>query len=104
MTYSADKTDIMKEHSKIFVGNLLIKMYYPNVISFLVKNHGPEEAKARLFQIGKTVAQELLEVTKPKAKDVKKMIHTWYKLMWNTTKYVEPTIYRLSPNGIRTFE
>ena len=84
-----DKTDIMKANSKMYIGNLLIKMYYPNVITFFVEQVGPEEATERLFRIGQEVGRELMNLFNPKTTDVKKMIYKFFKLMWNTTKNVK---------------
>jgi len=64
-------------------------MYYPNVITFLIKNVGPDEAKQRIFRIGQEVGREMLKIWDPKTTDIKKMILKWYKLMWNSTKYVK---------------
>ena len=77
---------------KIYVGNLLIKMYYPNVLSFLVKKVGFEQAKTRIFQIGQETGREMLKVWDPKTKDVKTLILKWYKLMWNKNKNVKITM------------
>ncbi len=79
----------MKEHSKIYVGNLLIKMYYPNVITYLVNNLGYDEAKSRVFQIGRNTCENLLQIWKPKTRDVKKIVEEFWKVMWNTTKYIK---------------
>jgi len=82
----SDKATIKKIHSKIYVGNLLIKMYYPNIITFLAKYLGAEEAAERLFQIGLEVGRKLLEIRDPKTTDIKKVIERFYKIMWNSTK------------------
>jgi hypothetical protein len=76
------KTGVMKLHSQIFVGNLLIKMYYPNVIAFLIKKVGFEEAKERIFKIGQESARKMLSVVTPKIIDIKSMIDKWFLLMW----------------------
>lgn len=88
-----DKTDILKLHSKIYVGNLLIKMYYPSVIAFLNEKVGAD-ARERLFQIGQEVGRGFMNLFNPKTTDVKKMIYKFYKLMWNTTKNVKVKVIK----------
>lgn len=73
----------------MYVGNLLIKMYYPNVVTFFIKKVGAKEARERLYQVGQEVGRELMKLFKPKTLDVKTMIYKFYKLMWNTTKNVK---------------
>jgi len=97
-----EKTRIMKLHSRIFVGNLLIKMYYPNVIAFLSKKVGFEEAKGRVFRIGQESARDMLKVTAPKIKNIKTMVEYWFKLMWHAKpskikvkKEKDKTIYEI---------
>ena len=106
MTFLDEQERIMKMHSKMYIGNLLIKMYYPNVITFLVKQVGAEEARKRLYQVGQQVGRELLRIRKPKTTDIKKMISGFFKFMWNTTKNIkikkikekDRLIYRITDN------
>jgi predicted hydrocarbon binding protein len=97
MSSWSDKESVKLLHSKIYVGNLLIKMYYPNVVTYLAKNLGPEEATARLFQIGQEIGRKLLEIRAPKSTDVKKLVKQWYKIMWNSTKGL--SIKEINRNG-----
>ncbi len=98
-----DEEETLKLHSKIYIGNLLIKMYYPNVITFLVEKVGADEARTRLFQIGQAVGRKLLKLRDLKTTDPEKLIYRFYKVMWNTTKHVKVqkkkekarTIYRV---------
>lgn len=97
----------MKEQSEMFVGNLLVKMFYPNIVSFFVNKAGIEEMKKRVIQVGEIVGQKMLEIWAPKEKKIKKLIKIFFKKMWDNKVVVlkrktkEKTTYRIIDKNCR---
>lgn len=78
------KEAIVKAHSKIFIGNLLVKMFYPNILSFFLNKVGLFDMEARVSDVGYRVAQRLLSVWAPKERKIGPLIKFFFKKMWNT--------------------
>jgi predicted hydrocarbon binding protein len=95
------KESIIKDHSKMFIGNLLVKMFYPNILSFFLSKVGLFDMEARVSDVGYRVAQKLLSVWAPKERKIDPLIKFFFKKMWNTkivikkVKSEDTIIYRI---------
>lgn len=79
-----DKELAIKDHSKMFIGNLLVKMFYPNILSFFLNRVGLFEMEERVSNVGFRVGQQLLKVWTPKEKKFEPLLRYFFKKMWNT--------------------
>lgn len=101
------KEDIIKDHSKMFIGNLLVRMFYPNILSFFLNKVGLFEMEERVSNVGYRVGQKLLNVWVPKEKRIEPLLKSFFKRMWNTKvtikkeKSKETFIYRIIDKSCR---
>ena len=79
------KESIVQDHSKMFIGNLLVKMFYPNILSFFLNKVGLFDMEARVSDVGYRVAQKLLNAWAPKERKIDPLIKFFFKKMWNTS-------------------
>lgn len=71
------------------VGDLMLKMFLPTILSFLVKKLGPDETQKRLFNTGYRITKKFLKVWFPEGKDLKKVIKKFFKKFWDVNVKVE---------------
>ncbi|MDD1777582.1 MAG: hypothetical protein LUQ65_05380, partial [Candidatus Helarchaeota archaeon] len=95
------KESIVKDHSRMFIGNLLVKMFYPNILSFFLNKVGLFDMEARVSDVGYRVAQKLLSVWAPEERKIEPLLKFFFKNMWNTkigvkkVKTGDALIYRI---------
>ncbi len=75
-----------KKFLKMNMTTLLVKMYYPNVLSDLYINHGLENANKHLNNIGDRAARKFLKYYQPKATTPLKLVKEMSKFVGKSYK------------------
>jgi len=90
------KESVIKDHSKMFIGNLLVKMFYPNILSFFLNKVGLFEMEERVSNVGYRVGRKLLKVWNPKEKRIEPLLKYFFKKMWDNKVTIRKEKGRIS--------
>ncbi|NVM54184.1 MAG: hypothetical protein HWN66_10830 [Candidatus Helarchaeota archaeon] len=63
---------------------LVAQMTYPELVGFLVQHRSLSQAEEDLRDIGRGICTKLMEIWKPKARTVVKLVNQLLKIVWNT--------------------
>lgn len=79
MSQSKNSSPIQEQYINMKIGGVLIQMMYPRVLSYFLNNYGSETAKEKLKEIGRAIAEKLLEYWSPKFRNTEDLIKKMFK-------------------------